>query len=75
MIVVYCSVAGKWVLAEPDGAEALVVLMREHAGEFSLIATDLLLGELWRWTCGLITAVRRPFRGHSSRHPAIRLLH
>jgi predicted nucleic acid-binding protein len=45
MLVVDCSVAAKWVLAEPGEIEAFRLLDQQALGELSLIAPDLLLME------------------------------
>jgi predicted nucleic acid-binding protein len=45
MLVVDCSVAAKWVLAEPGEVEAFRLLNEQALGELSLIAPDLLLME------------------------------
>lgn len=44
-LVLDCSVAAKWVLPEPDRAQALLLLDQYRSGEISLIAPDLLLAE------------------------------
>ena len=45
ILVVDCSVAAKWVLPEPDRAQAIGLLQQHELGEISLIAPDLLLAE------------------------------
>ena len=45
MLVVDCSVAAKWVLAEPGEIDAFRLLDQQALGELSLIAPDLLLTE------------------------------
>jgi predicted nucleic acid-binding protein len=45
MLVVDCSVAAKWMLAEPGEIDAFRLLDQQALGELSLIAPDLLLME------------------------------
>ena len=44
-LVVDCSVAAKWVLAEPGSTDASELLDSDRSGKVSLIAPDLLLAE------------------------------
>jgi predicted nucleic acid-binding protein len=45
ILVVDCSVAAKWVLAEPDAWQATELLESDRSGKVSLVAPDLLLTE------------------------------
>lgn len=71
MLVVDCTVAAKWVLAEPGEIGAFHLLDQQALGELSLIAPDLLLMEF----ASLISkCTRRKQMSPAEAHQAFRLM-